>query len=66
MEQHAEGRITHENLMSELVEGEKNGASAAVDFEIPELPEAMKTPDIMGTFSILHDTQEVKLYPFIK
>ena len=60
MEQHAEGRISHENLMTELVEGEKNGAAAAVDFEIPEIPEALKTPDIMGTFSILNDAQEVK------
>ena len=59
MEQHAEGRITHERFMSELIEGEKNGSAAAVDYEIPEVPEPLKTPDIMGTFSILHDAQEV-------
>ena len=60
MEQHAENRMSHETLMTELIEGEKNGALAVVDFDIPEIPEALKTPDIMEAIKMLTQTQEVK------
>ena len=59
MEQHAEGKISHENFMTELINGEKNGALAAVDFEIPEIPEPLKTPEIMDTIIMFQNTQEV-------
>ena len=62
MEQHAEGRISHDNLMAELIEGEKNGNHAIVDYEIPELQESLKTPELIEAFTMLHDAQEVSTY----
>ena len=61
MEQHAENRMSHESLMTELIDGEKNGALAVVDFNVPEIPEALKTPDIMEAMKMLNHTQEVKI-----
>ena len=59
MEQHAENRMTHENFMSELIAGEKNGSLSIVDFEVPEIQEALKTPEIMGALTMIQNTQEV-------
>ena len=62
MEQHAENRVTHESLMEELVEGERNNANSAVDYEIPDIPEALKTPEILETFRMLQLAQEVNYF----
>ena len=60
MEQHSENRVTHEALMNELIEGERNGAGATIDYEIPEFQESMKTPDFVETIENFQLAQEVQ------
>ena len=59
MEQHSENRVTHEKLMTELIEGERNNISSVIDFEIPEIPEALKTPDTLNAIATLQTAQDV-------
>ena len=46
--------------MAELVNGEKNGADSVMDFEIPEITQAMRTPEILECLKMLQTAQSVR------
>ena len=66
MELHSENKVSRANLMKELIEGEQADVGPLLDHEIPELSEALKTPEILESFKLLAASQNVKSWKTVK